>query len=225
MLIKHDYSYMNDKELIEKGCAELDIHSLSFDRCYTDEEKQNNSSIYDTMTSQEWNLHCEKASEEIYNQMLPIMQLLNNKYNIHQTTEETSTMEHFKSNWDLYFWSNRGWNGKSYFDNMRMSFNEKREVQQNINLLKEIISLLEELEVKNVACRIQYTIRLNEDKIKNKGMEICKNLLDTNIDYMGMKGKIKIIDKVNNIYGFVKSRVRKSYYNISDTYLILNFDV
>lgn len=42
MLIQHDYSYLgNDKKLIEEEYAELDIHSLSFDRYFTEEEKDN----------------------------------------------------------------------------------------------------------------------------------------------------------------------------------------
>jgi hypothetical protein len=224
MLIKHDYSYINEGEkLINKGYAELDIHSLNFDRHYTEEEKENNRKQAESMTREEWSKHCDEISEQIYNQMLPVMNLLNDKYDIHQITEEKSGMDHYRSNWDLYFYSNKGWNGKNHFDHMKISFNDKRLVEQNQNLLEEILALLEQLDIKNVYCRVQYTTRTNDEKIKNKAMEICENLLDKSIEYQGMKGKIKTIDKAKKIYGFFKNKARTHYYNISDTYLILNF--
>ena len=225
MIINKDFTYMNSQELIEKGYAELDIHSISFDRYYSEEEKQNNSLTFESMTNEEWNLHCDEIAEGIYQQMLPIITLLNEKYNIHQISEEKSTIEHYRENWDLYFYSNKGWNNKDYFDHMKLSFNGKREANENIKLLEEILLLLKNLEVKNVSCKVQYTTRINEEKVKNKSTEICKQLLDKNIEYQGMKGKIKLIDKSKEIYGFFKSRARNHYYNISDTYLVLNFGI
>ena len=41
MLITHDYSYTN-KNLIENGYAVYGIHSLNFDRYFTEEEKEQN---------------------------------------------------------------------------------------------------------------------------------------------------------------------------------------
>jgi hypothetical protein len=226
MLVKHDYSYITDgKELIEKGYAELDIHSLNFDRYFTEEEKENNRRLSYSITREEWNMHCDEVSEQICNKMLPIVELLNNKYDIHQITEEKSSMEHYRSNWDLYFYSNKGWNGKNYFDYVQITFNKKRIVEQNKKLLEEILILLDELQIENVYCRVQYTTRRNEEKIKEKTIEICENLLDKTIEYNGMKGKIKVIEEHENekTYGFFKSRARNHYYKISDTYLILNY--
>lgn len=226
MKIKHDYSYLrSSKELIEKGYADLDIHSLNFDRYYTEEEKENNRKISESMTREEWNVHCDEVSKGIYNQMLPIVELLDNKYDIHQITEEKSSTEHYRTNWDLFFWSNRGWNNKDHFDDMRLNFNEKRTVEENKKLLDEILSLLERLEVKNVSCRVQYTIRKHEEKIKQEAIKICKMLLDKPINYNGMEGKIKVVKEHENekIYGFIKKRSRNKYYQISESYLVLNY--
>ena len=226
MYIKHDYSYLGEgKNLIDKGYAELDIHSLIFDRYYTEEEKQSNSKEFETMTTDQWNKRCEETSQYIYSQLLPIKEIFNSKYDVHQITEERSTMEHHKSNWDLFYYSNQGWNNKDYFDYITLSFNTKRASQDNISLFNEILSLLEKLEVKNVYCRVQYSVRKNEEKIKNKAIEICNKLLEKTIEYQGMNGKIKVIGGRNNekIYGFFKARARKTYYKISDTYMILNY--
>jgi hypothetical protein len=226
MIIKHDYSYLGSNEkLIEKGYADLDIHSINFDRYFSEEEKENNRLTTASMTNEQWSKHCDEASKKIYNQMLPIVELLNNKYDIHQISKEKSTMVHYKSDWDLFFYSNEGWNNKNYFDYIQISFNEKKAVIQNMELLNEVLKTLEQLDVKNVYCRVQYTAREHKEKIKNKVTEICESLVDKLINYNGMEGKIKVIDEFEGekMYGFFKKRVRKSYYNISYSYLILNY--
>lgn len=226
MLVKHDYSYLGSNEkLIEKGYAELDIHSISFDRHYSEEEKENNRKLSESMTREQWNNHCDESAKKIYNQMLPIKELLNSKYDIHQINEEKSSMEHYRSDWDLYFYSNEGWNGKDYFDHIKISFNEKRTVEQNKKLLESILNLLESMEIKNVYCRVQYTVRVNEKEVHEKSIEICEKLLEKTIEYNCMKGKIKVVDEYEGekTYGFFKSRVRNKYYKVSDSYMILNF--
>lgn len=226
MLIKHDYSYIESEEkLIEKGYADLDIHSINFDRYFTEEEKENNSKLAKSMTSEQWNKHCNESKKTIYNQMLPIIELLNSKYDIHQFTKEKSTMEHYSSDWDLYFYSNKGWNGKDYFDHMKVNFNDNRTVEQNKKLVNKVLELLEQLEIKNVYCRVQYTVREHKKEIKEKVNEICENLVDKSINYRGMEGKIKVVSEYEGkkTYGFFKKRARKRYYTISYKYLILNF--
>jgi len=226
MFIKHDYSYLGSrKNLIEKGYADLDIHSLNFDRYFTDEEKEENVRQSELLTREQWTIRCGDVSKRIYEQMLTIIELLNNKYDIHQISEEKNTMEHYRSDWDLFFYSNRGWNGKDYFDHVQITFNTKRTVDQNKKLLSEILEILEQLEVKNVYCRVQYTAREQKEKIQEKVIEICESLVDTVINYNGMRGKIKVVDECNGEkqYGFFKERVRKSYYKLSDTFLILNY--
>lgn len=121
MYIKHDYSYLGyEKGLIDKGYADLDIHSLHFDRYFTEEEKENNKKLADILNnnSEEWNKHCDNISKMINQKLIPIIEMLNNRYDIHQYTEEKCGMKHYKNNWDLFFYSNKGWNKKDYFDYM-----------------------------------------------------------------------------------------------------------
>ena len=44
MYIEHDYHYINTNEnlLIEKGYGKISIHSIHFDRHYSEEQKEKN---------------------------------------------------------------------------------------------------------------------------------------------------------------------------------------
>ena len=220
MLIKKDMSYINesDKFLVENGLEELDIHSLNFDRYYMEEEKENNMRLSHELTTEQWNNRCEEISKNLHLKMLPIVELLNTKYDIYQFAEDV----YYKSDWDLYFYSNKGWNNRNYFDYMKISFNGKRSVQANLKLHEEILEILGSLEVKNVSCRVQYTVRKNELEIKSKAIAICKNILNKTISYNGMEGKIKTVHGYEGLegYGFFKKRARGKYYTINPIALL-----
>lgn len=224
MNIKHDYSYItgNENKLIENGYGKLSIHSLIFDRYFTEERKEQNRKLAESMNNEQWSKHCDEISKELSISLNEILQVFINKYNIHQVSEETSTTEHYRSDWDLFFYSNRGWNNKDYFDYFTLSFNTKRTPEQNINLLNNIIPILEKMEYENIGCRIQYDAVINEEKIKIKAIEICESLLNKFINYRGMEGKIKVVKEENNIkeYGFFKKNARNRYYQISNADLV-----
>lgn len=185
--------------MIERGLSDLSVHSLNFDRYFTYEEMEQNRQEAERLNkncvnSPEWLSRCENISKDIYSQMLPIAELLNSNYDMHQYTEEKSSLTHFRSNWDLFFYSNRGWNGKEYFDYMQISFNEKRNACDNMNLLNNILSLLNNCEVKNVACRIQYNNIDHENDIANEAKNVFEKIGNKFITYNGMTGKIKLVN-------------------------------
>lgn len=226
MEIDHNYNYLgNGQELIEKGYAKLGVQAIIFDRYFSEEEKVANAKISNSVTNEEWNNYCNKLSERIHNQLKPIVELLGSKYDIHQINKEKSSMEHYITDWDLFFYSNRVWNGQDYYDYVRLSFNDGRSAEQNDELFNEIIALLETIQVNNVQCIIQYEVILDEEKIEAKALEICEKLLGKTIEYNNMKGKIKTVPERNTVqkYGFFKSRAKKYYYNISNRDLVLNF--
>lgn len=70
----------------------------------------------ETLDMYVWSKHCEDVARGFSKSLNDILKHFVDKYDVHQVSEETSTMEHYKSNWDLYFWSNEGWNGKDYMD-------------------------------------------------------------------------------------------------------------
>ena len=102
MYIKHDYSLVN-KRLIEKGYGQLSVHSLHFDRHFNEQEKEANRKASEELTREQWNERCDQISKYISIQLHKVLRTIKDKYNIHQLTEETSTMEHYKSNWILIY--------------------------------------------------------------------------------------------------------------------------
>lgn len=225
MFISYNHSHVK-KDLITKGYAELSIHSLNFDRYFTEEEKENNFKISKELTNEEWNNRCDEISKCTYTQLCIVIDELKNKYNIHQLTNETSTIDHYRTNWDLFYYSNRGWNNrewnnKDYFDFFSLTFNKKRIPKENMKLLDEIVELIINLDVKNVCCRVQYTAVCDYKKIKNDALDICNKLQGKMINYMGMEGKIKLIN--DNEYGFFKKGAWRNYYTISFEDIVLNY--
>lgn len=174
------------------------------------------------MCREEWNEYYDEFSKSLDKSMTEILKCFINKYNIHQVSEETSTMEHYRSNWDLYFYSNRGWNGKDYMDYFSLSFNDRRTLEQNMYLLEEIISLVDAMEYENIGCRIQYDAAIDEKSVKEAAYNIIEKLVGKFISYRGMIGKIKVIKEENGIkeYGFFKKGARNRYYSISDTEIL-----
>lgn len=224
MYIEHDYHYINANEnlLIEKGYGKISIHSIHFDRHYSEEQKEKNRQIAEKMTKEEWSIHCEKVAKSFAKPLNDILKQFIDRYDIHQISEETDTMEHYKSDWDLYFWSNKGWNGKDYMDCFKLDFNTNRSVEKNMALLNEIIPLVESMEYENIGCRIQYNVVLDKEKIEREAKEICKKLTGKFITYCGIEGKIKVVDEVNNYktYGFFRKGARSKYYKVSNTEIL-----
>lgn len=224
MYISHDYSYIkvNENKLIDAGYGKMTVHSLHFDRHYSEEQKEKNRQLAETMTKEEWNKHCDKIAESFDKPLKAILKAFTDRYNIHQVSEETSTLKHFKSDWDLYFWSNLGWNGKEYMDCFSLTFNDKRNAERNMKLLEEIVDLLKSLDYENIGCRIQYDAAIDENKVAEKCNDICENLLGKFIEYNGMIGKIKVVRKENDIkeYGFFKYNAKKCGYAISNVDIV-----
>lgn len=217
MLIKEDYSYIGERgqNLISEGYAELGIYSLNFARYFTEEEKKNNRNLAETMTSEQWDIHCDNTSKALYGIMFSIAEMLNREYIMYQFDKNVS----HEADWDLFFYSNKGWNNKDYFDYMQINFNRKRSTKQNLRLKDEIVKMLADIEVKNVYCGMQHYVIYNDEKIKLKARENFEKYRNKFISYKGMTGKIKETEKGQ--YGFFKKGAYKNYYLLSNIDVIL----
>ena len=72
----------------------MSVYSLNFSRYYNEEEKANNSRIYETMTHEQWEERCNEIQKHFGIMFDEIEEkLINSKYDIHQLTDATSTME------------------------------------------------------------------------------------------------------------------------------------
>lgn len=223
MLITHDYSYINEI-LIENGYATYDIHSLNFDRYFTEEEKEQNRQFaeqYGDM-SQEWIDHCEWHEQEIYKQMENMMEVLNEKYSIYQYNLQVKYGEH-----DLHFYSNRGWNGKKWYDHIQLCFNDKFDKDRNNQILNKLLVLITDMELKNVSCRVQYKTVTDDKKLYADVVKRYEDLEGKFVSLRGCVGKVKEVGEYNGKkkYGFFKKGANKRYNPLSDTELIFEIVV
>lgn len=219
MYIKHDYSYTN-KALIDLGYATIGIHSLVFDRHFTDEEMEDNRKAAEKIgnNTEAWNKRCNQRGEAICKQMEQMMIILNAKYSIAQYNDSIKYGTH-----DLHFYCNRGWNNKTWYDHIQMCFNEKNGQEENNKLLSELLDILSSMELKNVGCRVQYETVVNDKKLHEDAIKICKQYEGKFIFYRGAEGKIKCVSDNNNQkeYGFFRKGAKNKYYRISDSDLVM----
>lgn len=223
MLITHDYSYTN-KNLIENGYAVYDIHSLNFDRHFTEEEMEQNRQFakqYGNM-SQEWTDRCEWFGEEICKQMESMMKILNEKYSIFQYDPQVKYGEH-----DLYFRSNRGWNGKEWYDHIQLCLNNKLDKDRSDQVLNELINLFANMELKNIACRIQYKTLTDDEKLYADASKRYNDIAGKFVNLRGHIGKVKEVGEYNGKkqYGFFKKGARKYYNSLSSAEMIFEIAV
>ena len=179
MYISKDFSYINANEtmLMDNGYGKLSVHSIHFDRHYSEEQKEKNREIAESMTREEWSKHCDEIAEGFAKSLNEILEKFLSKYCIYQASENVS----YDSDWDLFFWSDRGWNGKDFMTYFKLNFNKERSPEQNMTLLDEIISLVETMEYENIGCRIQYDAVIdNEDSTE---WAIYQNVLKDNGKY------------------------------------------
>ena len=220
MYIEKDFSYISTNEtmLMDKGYGKMSVHSIHFDRHYSEEQMEKNRLLAESMTREEWSKHCDSIAESFAKPMEEIVKQFTSKYDIYQACEYTGKKISFDSDWDLFFWSDRGWNGKDFMTHFKLNFNKERSPEQNMTLLDEIISLVETMEYENIGCRIQYDAVIDNAKVETEAKTICERLVGKFIDYHGMTGKIKVVRDENGIkeYGFFKKNARKKYYRISN---------
>lgn len=227
MHIIRDYSYISntDRLLEQAGYGTETVYSIHFDRRYSEEQKSANARLSHSMTTEEWENHCDRVGESFHARMMEILEAFVSRYDIHQVSDETNTMAHYKSDWDLFFWSNRGWNGKEYMSCFSLTFNKNRTAKQNMELLEKIVPIVEAMEYETIACRIQYDIVFDENKLAKDAKAVCEKLAGKPIQYCGMTGKIKAVEKRDDIveYGFFRTRARSRYYPISNKELLADW--
>lgn len=209
MIIKHDYSISDRKaDLVSAGLAKVIPHSFIVSHDFTREDQRTDE-------------FCQKWAHEVRTAMIELAK----QYSIHQLTEETSTMDHYRSAWDLYWYSNEGWNGKKYFDHAQISFNQNRTEEDNHRIFAEVLAFFETIEIDGTMIHIQYVAEVDERKTAQKAFEVFQSIDGKMINYHGKLGKIKQTGR-NVItgaihYGFFKKGARAKYYEVSAEELAL----
>lgn len=227
MNFSHDYSYTN-MNLTNAGFAALSFHSLRFERYFTEEEKEQNRAAAERLgtNTPEWSERCKETQKEINRQLQKVIALFSG-YDLHQLTEETSTHEHYKTDWDLFFYSNRGWNGSDVFDYMTLSANDKRTAAANMDLLSKVLKMLEsaDIDAPNIRCVVQYDDIPDNAAIEAAALEIIEKAAGKMIFYNGIEGKIKKYRDGSGVdsFAFFKKGARTNCYRLDPAYIVLNF--
>jgi len=212
--VKEDKSYMSKLDLtaIDNGFAEMGIHSLKITNFYTDEQKQANSKIFDTLTREQWNERCDQIKQIIGDKVEKIVDTIHEKFMIYQY--KNKDINFGKDDWDLFFWHNTG--DMSY---VTLNPNTKRSNSQQLIDIENVLSLLKEMNVEGIQVTIQYTTIYNDEKVQNAAIEYCNKVKDTFINYGGYIGKIV---EFNGRYVFRKKGAKKNAYEINNNTVLRN---
>lgn len=218
ILIEEDKSYLSSLDLkaIANGVAELGIHSLRFENHLTDEQKQNNLEESKILSREQWEVRCEQKQREVGKKLKYIMDVLADEFIIYQYNKEID----FRSDdWDLFFWSNKGWNNKDYMNHATLNPNEKRTVEQQLTDINNTLDLLKTMEIEGIKVAIQYKAIYNEQKESEIALDYCEKMKDKFIVYGGWDGKIV---KTDRGFFFRKKGAKKKQYYIDNRTILAN---
>lgn len=217
--IKEDKSYLSEIDLlsVEKGVAELGIHSIRLNVEFTDEQKQENIKAADSLSRDEWSNRCEKSKNKQAEKIKKVIDAINENFKIYQYKDDS--LNYSGDNWDLYFWCNSG--DMSY---VTLSPNKKRVNEQQIKDINNVLEFIKTLDSEEgVNLNIQYTAIYDVEKVENIVNDVFTKVKDQFISYMGSKGKIKEVGTSHTgstVYGFFKKRARSNYYKVSKDWFL-----
>lgn len=217
IIIKEDKSYLSSLDLaaIENGVAELGIHSLKFSNYLTEAQKQNNLEESKTLSREQWTARCEQMQRKVGEKLEYIMNTLADMFTIYQYNKEIG----YRSNWDLFFWSNKGWNGADYMNHATLNPNDKWTVEQQITVINNVLDVLKTMDIEGIEVAVQYKAIYNDEKVKNIVSDYCQTMKDKMIDYGGYTGKIV---EFNGRYVFKKKGAKKNAYEINNNAVLQN---
>lgn len=194
MKIKHDTRLVDqEREIVKKGYGRVYIDKFFFDRFIPEEERE------------KYRGDVDEFGRTVHSQMQEIMK------EVEQEFPKIMQYNYDGKDYCLFFYSNRGWNGKDYYDYMILSgFNGNTDVwgMNAVNLLR----LVSEIETKNVTCRVQYAVELYRDKLELDAQVIGDLLVGKKCTYNGMIGKV---EKIQDNFYFKKQRARKYHFQLS----------
>lgn len=212
--ITEDKSYLSSLDLaaIDNGIAELGAHSLRIANYFTEEQKQENSKTYETLTKDQWSIRCEQSRRSAAGSVEKIIDLIGDNYMIYQY--KNKDINYSNDNWDLFFWCNDG--DMSY---VTLNTNTKQSSEQQNKLINSVLDRIQKIEVEGIEITIQYTAIYNDKKVKEVVNEYCEKVKNTFIVYGDYVGKIV---KTDNEFLFRKKGAKKYQYHINDKSILKN---
>ena len=219
MRFSDDFKYISatEKELINKGYGKLTVHSIHFDRFVSDEEIEKNRTF--DMNSIEWTKHCDDVWSKWSEAGYRLMDMVSEKYNVYQYNGN------YDNDYQLFFCSNKGWNGKDYMTGFSLTFNSDKSVEYNMELLNNLKLFLSDCS-DTFTCRVQYDTAVDWNSLDDYVKANIGKIKDKMVSFGVRKGKVKCVGYGTNNsmqYGFFRKGARKYYTPLSsiDIYKIL----
>jgi hypothetical protein len=214
ILIQEDESYLSNLDLaaIDKGIAEMAVYSLRITNYFTEEQKQNNSATFDTVTPEQWKENCEKNKQAIAGKIKFVVDQINQKYMIYQYINKN--VDYSKDDWDLFFWCNNG--DMSY---VTLNTNTEQTLEKQNEMIGEVLDLIRTIEIEGLQVTIQYTAIYDKNKVEEIVCNYCEEVKGSFIEYGGRIGKINVL---NDRYVFRKKGAKKYCYEINNNTVLGN---
>ena len=218
--VKKDMSYLSEIDLlaVEKGVAELGIHSIRLSNILTEEEKEENSRIAKIISSEDWSKRCAERMKVVADKIEKIVDTINENFAIYQYKK--NEFEYSSDTWDLFFWCNCG--DMSY---VTLNPNDSRSNDQQIKDIDNVLSLLQKIEIEGIQVHVQHNVTYKDEKVWNIVKEEYGKVKDKFISYDGITGKIKEVGKTYTgkaVYGFFKKGARSKYYQVPTSWFLQN---
>lgn len=224
MIINHDKKYLNSAEdLIARGYATEDLHSIRFRFEYTDAEKEHNREErpkIELLPASERNDFFCKAALFKSNALFPVMDAISRTFACYQYADDTR-IPYDSDEWELFFWCNdfyftassslRG-RDYSYFT---LSFNDRMTKAERMEICTRLVDFL----VKNFSDNehlyvdIQYRTAYAEQKLESDAQSAAIKLNGKKCSYHGMVGKII---RTDNGTFFMKKYAKNKGYKLTD---------
>lgn len=222
MYIKEDYSYIleGDSKLIDSGLGRVRVHSVHFDRYFTDEEKKRNHKEALSLSKEAWGKSCTDFSKRLEVVMKDILsRFTTGEFLIYHIPNADGTTVSYKDAWDLYYMSGID---REYLDYFSLTFNQKRSASEEEILLKKVLAIAKEFpEDKQVYCRVQYRADIDQERVNAMAKECFQLIENKPITYRGMRGTIRLVRSENaERYAFFKKRARTSCYPVGARELV-----
>lgn len=226
MTVNYDKSYLpaGYERFVSRGCAAEDIYHLRFNFCYTDAQRDENRREHDTLPEDAWRERHRQACETNNTFMHKVMATIAQQFICYQYDKEQERKINYDSNqWDLFFWCSHwtkesGLTGRDY-TYFTLGINKANTVEQNAELCKELLELLERAfgDSENLDVAIQYCLRWDEERLANDAKLAAKKLVGKRVSFYGMDGRL--VESNGKVY-FMKKYAKSKGCLVDDSDLI-----
>lgn len=172
-------------QLISHGYATCKAYQFSFFRYVSDDSKKENLRKAKKLSCEEWEAECDRVGWNICRQMQLIVDKLAREFSIYQYDPGVKYGKH-----ELFFWSNRGWNKKEWYDHFSLTLNQDKSCIEQEKILERVTEILLGIKSPQIRCQIEYMAVLDEDKICKDAECKYQELSEKRVYWAGMEGRI-----------------------------------